>query len=66
MPVRVARFALGGRAEDGGDVVVALHVGLGGKVQVATIRLRFTGEGILEILFGLAPFERHSRAPFIL
>ena len=53
----VTGFALGGRAEDGCHVVVALHIRLGSEVEVATIRLRFSGKSVLQVLFGLAAFQ---------
>jgi hypothetical protein len=34
MTMSVARLALGGRAEHGGDVVEALDVGLGCEIQI--------------------------------
>ena len=47
-------FALCGGAKDGGYIVVTLDVGLGGEVQVAAVGLGFAGEGVFEVLFGLA------------
>ena len=44
VPVGVAGFTLGGGAENSRDVVVTLDVGLGREIQVASIRLRLTGE----------------------
>ena len=38
MAVRVAGLALGGRAEDGGDVVEAFDVGLLREIEIAAIR----------------------------
>src|SRR5688572_23218634 len=61
--VRVARLALGRRPEHGRDVVIALDVGLGGEVEVAAIRLRLAGEGVLQILLGLAALEVHCCSP---
>ena len=52
MAVRVAGLALGGGAEQRGDVVLAFHVGLVREVQVAPVGLRFAGEGVLQVLFG--------------
>ncbi len=60
VPVRVAGLALGGRAEHRLHVVVALDVGLLGEIQVATVGLRLTGEGVLEVLLGLAPLQIHA------
>ncbi len=42
--VRVAGLAFGGGTEQRGNVVVALHVGLRGEVEVAAVCLRFAGE----------------------
>ncbi len=49
----MAGLTLGGRAEDGGDVVVALDIGLLGEIQVAAIGLAFAGKRGLQILHGL-------------
>ena len=57
----VAGLALGDRAEEGGDVGVALDVGLLGEVEVAAVRLALAGERLLEVLVGLAALEvRHG------
>ncbi|KOT06633.1 hypothetical protein DM77_1002 [Burkholderia mallei] len=62
--VRVARFALGGRAEQRRDVVLPLDVRLRREVEVAAIRLRFAGERVFQVLFGLAALELcHLRLP---
>ncbi len=60
MAVRVAGLAFGGRAEHGRHVVEAFDVGLGCEIEVAAIRLGLAGEGVLEILFGLAALEIHG------
>jgi hypothetical protein len=48
----VAGFALRGRAEHGGDVVIAFDIRLLGEIQVAAIGLTFAGERRLQVLFG--------------
>ena len=50
MAVRMAGLAFGGRAEHGGDVVVAFDVGLLGEIEIAAVRLALAGEGVLQIL----------------
>ena len=57
VPERVARLALGDRAEQRGDVRVALDVGLLGEVEVAAVRLALAGERLLEVLVGLGALE---------
>jgi hypothetical protein len=59
--MRMARFAFRGGAEHGRHVVEAFDVGLGCEIEVTTIRLGFAGEGVFQILFGLAAFEIHCR-----
>jgi hypothetical protein len=51
---RVARLTLGDGAEQGGDVGVALDVGLLGEVEVAAVGLALAGERRLEVVLGLA------------
>jgi hypothetical protein len=61
----MAGLALGGRAEHGGDVVVALDVGLLGEIQVAAVGLALAGESGLQVVFGLGSLEvRHGSTPF--
>ena len=55
--VRMAGLALGGRAEHRGHVVETLDVGLGREIEIATIRLRLAGEGVLQVLVGLGSCE---------
>src|SRR3954468_19372850 len=62
--VRVSGLAFGGRAEKRGYVVLAFDVGLRGEVQVAAIRLRFTGERGLQVVVGLGTFERFHGISF--
>src|SRR5690606_34264627 len=50
-------------AENGGDVVVAFHVGLLREIQVAAVRLRFAGERGLEVLFSAAALQVAHDAP---
>jgi hypothetical protein len=57
VPVRMAGFAFGGRAKNGGHVVESLHVGLPGEIEVAAIRLRFAGKRVLEVLLRLAALQ---------
>ena len=52
-PVAGSPVSAGDGAEEGGDVGVALDVGLLGEVQVAAVRLALAGEGLLEVLFRL-------------
>ena len=60
----VARLALGDRAEQRGDVGVALDVGLLGEVEVAAVGLALAGERLLEVVLGLAALEvRHGWSP---
>jgi hypothetical protein len=53
----VAGLALGGLAEVPGDLRVALDVSDLGEIQVAAVRLRFAGEGGLEMLVGLRALQ---------
>ena len=55
--MRVAGFTFGSGTEHRGDVIVAFHVGLRGKVQITTIGLRFTGERGLEVALGLGTLQ---------
>ena len=57
MAVGVAGFTLGGVTEQAGYVGVAFDVGLLREVEVAAVRLRFAGEGVLEILMGFGSIE---------
>ena len=49
----VAGLALGDRAEQRGDVGVALDVGLLGEVEVAAVGLALAGERLLQVVLGL-------------
>ena len=53
VPERVTGLALGDRAEERGDVGVALDVGLLGEVEVAPVGLALAGERLLEVAVGL-------------
>ena len=61
--VRVAGLALGGVAEEAGDVGVALDVGLPAEVEVAPVRLRLALEGLDQVLVGSRSFEHGSCPP---
>src|SRR5690606_2575640 len=64
MAMGMAGLALGGRAEDRGDVVVALNVRLLGEVEVAAVRLALAGEGFLQVGMGLGILQcRHAGPP---
>ena len=56
--VRVAGLALGGVAEQAGDVGVALDVGPAGEVEVAAVRLRLAGERVLQVVVRLGALQR--------
>src|SRR5262245_66059793 len=58
MAVRVAGLRLGRVAEEAADVGVALDVRLAREVEVAAVRLRFAGEGLLQVLVRLRALER--------
>ena len=62
--VGMARLALRRGAEYGRDVVLAFDVRLGGEVQIPSIRLRFPGERVLQVLQRLAVRQIHVFAPF--
>ena len=57
MPVRVPCFAFRSRAEDRRNIVIALNIGLGGEIQIATIGLRLTRKRVFKISLGLAAFQ---------
>ena len=44
----MAGLALGSRAENGSNVVIALDIGFGGKVQVPAVGLGLTGKRIFK------------------
>ena len=50
----VAGLGLGGVAEEPADLGIALDVGDAGEVEVAAVRLALAGEGVLQVLVGLA------------
>jgi len=57
-------LAFRGVAEQTGDVGLALDVGDLGEIEVAAVRLRLAGEGILEIRVRLASLEiSHDVSP---
>ena len=47
--VRVARFALRCRAENRGDIVIALNVGLLGEIEITSIRLALPEKASLRL-----------------
>src|SRR5580692_8179093 len=53
VPEGVARLALSDGTKQGGDIGVALHVGLLGEVEVATVGLALARERLLEVRLGL-------------
>ena len=57
MAMRVTRFAFGRRTKDGGDVVLPLDVRLVREIQIAPVRLRFTGERRLEVVVCLRALQ---------
>jgi hypothetical protein len=65
MAMRVAGLAFGGRAEHGGDIVVAFDVGLLGEIQIAAIGLRFAGKRGLEIALCLGTFQIAHDTPLM-
>ena len=60
----VAGLPLGNRAEQGGDVRVALDVRLLGEVEVAAVGLALAGERLLQVRLGLAVLECWHGGPF--
>ena len=56
--------AFGHGTEEGGDVGVALHVGLLGEVEIAAIGLALAREGFLEVRLGFGAFQRRHRRSF--
>src|SRR6185437_271713 len=57
MAVSVAGLAFGGGAEHGGNVVVTLHVRLGGEVEVTAVGHGFAGKRVFQTLLGLRAFQ---------
>src|SRR6185312_6450135 len=53
----VAGLAFGGGTEHGGNVVVALHVRLGGEVEVTAVGHGFAGKRVFQTLLGLRAFQ---------
>ena len=53
MAVGVAGLAFGSGPEHGGDIVVALDIGLLCEIEIATVGLAFAGERLFEIFLGL-------------
>ncbi len=50
-------LAFGGGAEHGGDIVVALDIGLLREIEITTVGLGFAGECGLQVAFGFGAFE---------
>jgi hypothetical protein len=64
VPERIAGLTLRDRAEQGGEIRIALHVGLLREVEVAPVRLARARERSLEVLMGLCSLELwHHRLP---
>src|ERR1700677_4381628 len=61
----VAGLPFGHRAEEGGDIRVALDVGLLGEVEIATVGLALAGKRLLEISLRLAVFQCGHGVPFM-
>ena len=57
MAVRMAGLAFGGRAEHGGDVVVAFDIGLLREIQIAAVGLALAGKRGLQIVLGLRTLQ---------
>ena len=59
--VRVAGLALGGVAEEAGEVGMAFYVGLLCEIEVAAVGLGLACEGGLEVVVGFCALElRHG------
>ncbi len=58
-------FALGSRSKHRRNVIVTFDIGLGGKIQLAAIGLRFASERVFKILFSLTILQCHGVAPNI-
>ena len=56
MAVGVTGLTLGGRAENGRDVVVPFNIGLLGEIQIAAVGLAFAGERVFQVLLGFGAF----------
>src|SRR5713101_2269806 len=54
---RVSRLTFGHRAEQGGDIGVALNVGLLREVEVTTVRLALSRERLFEVVVGLGAVQ---------
>jgi hypothetical protein len=62
---RVPGLPFGDRAEQGGHVGVALHVGLLGEVEVTAIGLALAGKSLFEVALGLAVLQCWHGVPFM-
>jgi hypothetical protein len=50
-------FAFRSRTENCRNIVIALDIGLGGEIQIATIGLRLARKRVFKISLGLAAFQ---------
>ena len=57
MAMGVAGLAFRGRAEHGGDIVVAFDIGLLCEIEIASVSLAFAGKGVFQIVLGLGTLE---------
>src|SRR5205807_707777 len=57
MAMGMAGLAFGGGAEHGGDIVMALHIGLLREIEIAAVGLAFAGKSFFEIFPGLGVLE---------
>ena len=60
--VRVPCVAFRSRTEDRRNIVIALDIGLGREIQIATIGLRLTRKRVFKISLGLAAFQCDFRS----
>ena len=59
----VPSFAFRSGPEQGGCIVVSLNVSFLCEVKVASVGLRLSNEGGLQIFFGLGSFKRRDKSP---
>ena len=65
MTERVPGLTLGDGTEEGGDVGLALDVGLLREVEVAPVGLALPREGLLQVVVGLAAFQIRHCCSFV-
>jgi hypothetical protein len=53
----VTGLALGNRTEEGGDVGIALDIGLLGEIEITPVGLALAGERLFEVGLGLTVFQ---------